>query len=381
MSAYIWRVFDLAWGFKLPDFGLRFRFPIARSYFLSFGCWLHVKSHDIQRHATPASSHGEQFEYLPLDSNQIRLFVLHPGLDTDLVSGNVEHTGSWGRYGKNYRAYEALSYVWGDLGDSTTILVDDRTIKVTKSLDAALRRLRHRDKPRILWVDYICINQGDVLERNQQVAKMGSIYHQADCVLIWLGLATPNSSMGMEMLRYFAHEERPQTLPLWQTKPQSLVLQGLQDVMSRPWFKRMWVVQEVGRSQRAVLMCGSDCVEWESTNFIIVRRFVRMIKFAEILPEWTQLGFDVVDMRPLLEMLDFQDMDHFSKSWGKCERAAPDLLDLAHSMRYKQCLDPRDKIFGLWGLIDHLYDWEDFKLDYNMSVKEVYDEVARVSFK
>ena len=306
---------------------------------------------------------------------------MHPGLDTDVVSGHVEHTGSWGCFGENSSQYEALSYVWGDLGDSTNILVNGRTINVTKSLEAALRQLRHRDKPRSLWVDYICINQADVLELNQQVARMGIIYEQANRVLIWLGLATPNSQMGMEMLRYFVHEQRPQTSPLWQTNPQSLVLQGLQDIMSRPWFKRMWVVQEVGRSHRAVLMCGSDCVEWESANIIVVRRFVRMIKFAEILPEWTQLGFDAVDMRPLLEMLDYQDTNQLSRSWGSCDRAAPDLLDLAHSMRYKQCLDPRDKIFGLWGLVEYLSHLEDFKLDYTMSVKEVYEEVARVSFQ
>lgn len=54
--------------------------------------------------------------------------------------------------------------------------------------------------------------------------------------------------------------------------------------MTRPWFERMWVVQEIGRSHRAKLFCEQDyCVEWQSS--IKVRCFIRMIKFAEILPE------------------------------------------------------------------------------------------------
>jgi hypothetical protein len=50
-------------------------------------------------------------------------------------------------------------------------------------------------------------------------------------------------------------------------------------------------------------------------------------------------------------------------------------------MRYKQCTDPRDKIFGIWGMVDYLSDLKDFKLDYSMTVTQVYEEVARVSFR
>lgn len=92
------------------------------------------------------------------------------------------------------------------------------------------------------------------------------------------------------------------------------------------------------------------------------------------------LGLDSVNRQPLLDMLDFQDADQFSKRWGSCTRAAPDLLHLAHSMRRKQCTDLRDKIFGIWGMVDHLASLDDFRVDYNMIVAQVYEEVARVSF-
>jgi hypothetical protein len=159
------------------------------------------------------------------------LFVLCPGSGADVVSGHIEHS-SWGY--KSGKSYEALSYIWGDIRDSEAILVDGSTVSVTKSLETALRHLRYPDKPRTLWVDYVCINQEDILERSQQVAKMGLIYEQADSVLIWLGLATLNSRVGIEILRYFANEKQPQSCPVWQTYPQSLVYQGLQDVITRP---------------------------------------------------------------------------------------------------------------------------------------------------
>ncbi|KAN0104774.1 HET domain containing protein [Hyaloscypha variabilis] len=377
MSLHIWRVLDKAWNFKLLPIGFGFFSQIRQSYHLSFGCWLHIFSQDIQSHSTLSATYETKIQYLPLEESEIRLFILYPGSDEDAVSGRIEHS-SWG-FNSN-KQYEALSYVWGDVRDSVAILVDGRTVSVTKSLETALRHLRYRDKPRTLWVDYVCINQEDIPERSKQVARMGLIYGQASSVLIWLGLATVNSGVGMEILRYFATEKRPQSCPVWQTYPQSLVHQGLQDVMTRPWFERMWVVQEVGCSNHAIFVCGRDCVQWQSTNHIAVRCFIRMIKYAEILPQWTQLGLDTVNMRPLLEMLDFQDANQFSKPWGSCDRAAPDLLDLAYNLRYKKCSDPRDKIFGIWGMVDHLGHLEDFKLDYSMTVTQVYEELARVSF-
>jgi hypothetical protein len=39
----------------------------------------------------------------------------------------------------------------------------------TKNIFFALRHLRHSDRPRFLWIDVICINQGDIPERNEHV--------------------------------------------------------------------------------------------------------------------------------------------------------------------------------------------------------------------
>ena len=87
----------------------------------------------------------------------------------------------------NPPAYDALSYVWGPPDFSETITVDGRDCGITTSLDSALRRLRDRFTTRVLWVDQICINQDDLVERSSQVLLMGKLYSTADNVVAWLG--------------------------------------------------------------------------------------------------------------------------------------------------------------------------------------------------
>lgn len=86
--------------------------------------------------------------------------------------------------------YAALSYVWGDAKITETIHVNDHAMPVTVNLAAALRQIRAKDSDwanRRLWIDAVCINQRDLLERNAQVAMMCSIYRYARNVVMWLG--------------------------------------------------------------------------------------------------------------------------------------------------------------------------------------------------
>jgi hypothetical protein len=55
--------------------------------------------------------------------------------------------------------FEALSYVWGDPLITRQIKLNSQPFRVTENLEAALRRLRHDDRARIMWIDAICINQ------------------------------------------------------------------------------------------------------------------------------------------------------------------------------------------------------------------------------
>ena len=84
--------------------------------------------------------------------------------------------------------FEALSYTWGEsLHDEYVEVQDLIRIPITDNLARALRRLRHRTRPRDLWIDAVCVDQKNLEERSLQVAYMGEIYKRASRVIIWLG--------------------------------------------------------------------------------------------------------------------------------------------------------------------------------------------------
>ncbi|KAK6428397.1 hypothetical protein LTR95_015455 [Oleoguttula sp. CCFEE 5521] len=88
-------------------------------------------------------------------------------------------------------SYNALSYSWamddGDASFSRGMTLCDKTKCITQNLAEGLYRIRSRTESRRLWVDAVCINQINVVERNAQVAMMFDIYVLAKRVDIWLG--------------------------------------------------------------------------------------------------------------------------------------------------------------------------------------------------
>ncbi|KAK3364200.1 heterokaryon incompatibility, partial [Lasiosphaeria hispida] len=63
----------------------------------------------------------------------------------------------------------------------------NRPCLIGGNLYTALLALRHRDKPRYLWVDAICINQSDIAEKNVHMPQMHLVYQRAARVVVWLG--------------------------------------------------------------------------------------------------------------------------------------------------------------------------------------------------
>lgn len=123
------------------------------------------------------------YSVLPIDA--IRLLCLHRGSMPQTIKctlSTVQLT--------NVEAYEALSYVWGSEADPETLLLDCHEFSITKNLHSALCALRLPDKDRFLWIDALCINQNNDVEKGAQIPLMGSIYERAVQVIAWLGLPT-----------------------------------------------------------------------------------------------------------------------------------------------------------------------------------------------
>lgn len=95
--------------------------------------------------------------------------------------------------------FKALSYCWGVSSKTHSVLVGGARLDITESLDSALRHHRHEDADVVLWIDQICINQCDDLEKNDQVRMMALIYSQAEQVLVWLGPAGQDSDRAMDL--------------------------------------------------------------------------------------------------------------------------------------------------------------------------------------
>jgi hypothetical protein len=90
----------------------------------------------------------------------------------DMSLSSVEDSADW--------LEQALSYAWGSKKHPIKVFVSDSnnpvdsTLAVTQNLAKALPYLRYKDRPRMLWIDAICINQEDLVERSSQVCN--SIY-------------------------------------------------------------------------------------------------------------------------------------------------------------------------------------------------------------
>lgn len=107
--------------------------------------------------------------------------------------------------------YTALSYVWGPepcepstttaAGEEKRLSVNNEVIRARESLFSALQAFRRgRQGGGYIWVDAVCINQGDHEEKKTQIPLMGDIYGLAAQTLIWLGAAEGDSDLAMDTL-------------------------------------------------------------------------------------------------------------------------------------------------------------------------------------
>lgn len=158
--------------------------------------------------------------------------------------------------------YAALSYTWGSPLAQCPILLDGRRHLVPRGLWRFLERAGELDKElpkhRWLWIDALSIDQRSPHERAYQVSIMASIFWKAKQVIVWLGPAYGNSTEAMEALRasepHSPHVGRRSSK--W-TSPAESAFVGL---CERPYWRRLWVFQELSAGREIHLMCGSEIV-------------------------------------------------------------------------------------------------------------------------
>lgn len=155
------------------------------------------------------------YRYTRIRSDQIRLLVIKPahGAPNDPLNATLRTVEDDQSASDDYK-YAALSYNWGDGDAEDTIIIQDdlnanpitsihslvngamaehglrsKKLLIRSNLHEALKQLRQLagDQRLMLWVDALCINQADEVEKQEQVMKMAKIYRNAKHVCIWLG--------------------------------------------------------------------------------------------------------------------------------------------------------------------------------------------------
>ncbi|RSL65147.1 hypothetical protein CEP53_003781 [Fusarium sp. AF-6] len=183
--------------------------------------------------------------YASLPEGSIRLLRLlphqdeHAPIQCQLFDCALTDTGST-------RPYEALSYVWGSEINPRSLSIDSYDLPVGENLYAALSHLRDCSIERTIWVDAVCINQQDAKEKGKQVQSMAKIYAKASGVIAWLGKATPDSCQALEEIRIAAEQRTALSID------ESAILR----LLERPWFQRIWVLQEVAAARHVLIKCG-----------------------------------------------------------------------------------------------------------------------------
>lgn len=226
------------------------------------------------------------YQYHPLEIDEIRLLELHAGdiggelqasihifrlpEDEEPKQGHeVLLTRENGFDVPNAPEYQALSYTWGEEAEIQHLLniLEDNGISqicIKPNLDDALRQFRQNIEPnksRLFWIDAICINQADILEKNTQIKKMAMIYNRAESVSVWLGRENKDSHRAIEFIKELVKlydfdplTRSPGTFPEWA---------ALLNLMQRQWFNRRWIVQEIALARRATIFCGDQSVTWQ----------------------------------------------------------------------------------------------------------------------
>lgn len=133
---------------------------------------------------------------------------------------------------------------------------------MTGNLHAALCALRDETEAGFWWIDSLCINQDDLEERSLQVLRMTSIYRTAFQVVAWIGSETP----GQPNLEQYLNSAATLLQSDSQTSPG---IGHFYDLLSRKFWRRVWIIQEISVATDVWVVCGSSWVHWDALCRII----------------------------------------------------------------------------------------------------------------
>lgn len=305
------------------------------------------------------------FPYEDLSTaRSIRLLRLQPGAGKDPIVCSLFEVNL-----DDAPTFAALSYVWGYQYTHANIQVNDQDFRVTENLFSALRRVRLADEEEVLWVDAICIDQGNAIERSSQVKIMRDIYQTAVAVLIWLGPDDERDDLAMSTVQElagalissddlsFTVADHASVKELARSVDFSKLShikddcwKALYNFYELPYFCRTWIIQEIQAGTGCLAMCGQHTVCWQA---IELAAFIALQAPEDVLRHiTTDRGLaNVTYIRAL---------------------AVPEttLLKRLEQTRGFFATESRDKVFAFLRAEDSVV------VDYNTSVRDVFIQSA-----
>ncbi|KAI4205128.1 MAG: hypothetical protein LQ346_001525 [Caloplaca aetnensis] len=301
--------------------------------------------------------------------------------------------------------YRTLSYTWGPptrlaeekgMTDQRCcpIVCNGRTLLVTENLLLCLRRVSSWEtwETRVLpwWIDAICINQEDVLERSEQVRKMADIYAAALITTVWLGEEDEHTAPAMELLDALEPVElqelkRIDPLALYdETEEQCRQELGF-SIDPRAWtalswlykgrfFRRVWVLQECALSMAKMWICGSRLINPDKlldvSDYLLSSPWSGVRGFNSVGETPSALAMHPASYTTLL----LRSMMDQGQTYGSRLRTA-----LVYG-RMCESTDPRDKVYAMIGFFEGSDEkrrsYSILSPDYTKSVGQIYLEAT-----
>jgi hypothetical protein len=299
------------------------------------------------------------FTYSPLRTDQIRL--LSPTGSDDGLAWSVQIVS----LESADLHFDALSYTWGSQVEMYSIACSGRLMQVHYNLFTALPFLARRTgatMPRPLWIDAVCINQADEKEKLNQIRLMNTLYQRATKVWIWLGCAPPEvqryiphaiallphlveeAKRRKDMLRGSRTEEV--NLPLRQLEPD--LWKAILHLARNPYYRRVWVVQEVALAQQIAVLCGEDEIDYSLLEAVIDGDTMHLWKMSDYFGEPVDIPVSTTDSSTIFLIRWLVQEEAVLKDL----RTPYMLLRIAIIMsREHECFLAQDRVFGMLGLI------------------------------
>jgi hypothetical protein len=331
--------------------------------------------HWVKQKLKPSTSLA-LYTYTPLQTaDSIRLIELLPGKNDSTLRCNIVQI----RRNSPTREDEALSYAWGKpkftqhLEEAAT----NTAISLTESLHEALQALRHPNTSRWMWVDAVCIAQGDTEEKNHQVRQMADIYREAESVIVWIGnddfldifekLSDVARACRKAIQSGYASDAKDCiTNEEVNTALRQCNLQEFRDFLDRPWFSRVWTVQEFILAKQLYIHVGRASIAFPMFD-CAVRACSEY--FFQNISHISGLG----KLYRIMHLVWFRDIfTHEEKNVD--QQKISRLYDCLQVLNSRQCTNEQDKFYSVLGLIPNS---SDVSPNYEFTIFDVRMDVTK----